>query len=452
MALNLSTKDNSTNYVCTVVQINEVFDIPNADRIKRVVMFGNSIVVGSDVKKGDIMLYFVSGTKLNEDFCKYANLLDKAELNRDKVKGYISPTKLRVKAIKLKGIVSDGILVPLEALTFAGVDWENLNVGDTFTDIGDVSICEKYFVPVRSGGGTGEKKPKQNKLKELIIDNQFRFHNDTEHFARNLHKFDLETPVVITRKIHGSSLILSNVLITKKLKWWEKWLVKAGVNIPTQEYGLIWSSGKPKSRLPKGIVSESNKWETPNQSFYTENIWEKAAKLMGDKVEKGISLYAEIVGRGIQGDDYTYGQEYGVYVYKITRTNPDGHVDRFSWAQVKKYCEKYGLNHVQEYFNGKVKELVTYTDDRDKETVLLTYLSDKYLNKSYPDCAVDEGVCIEHTIEQEVFKLKSPNFVNAESEAQERGETNLEDNEGLDDNGATVDAGQEAGSGNSFYS
>jgi len=196
-----------------------------------------------------------------------------------------------------------------------------------------------------------------------------------------------------------------------------------GANIPKSEYGIVWSSGKPKSKIPKGVESDSNKWDSPNPSFYSSDIWLRAYKEIGDFVEKGISIYAEIVGKGIQGDMYTYNQDYGIYVYRITSTNVDGQVYEFSWEQLQSYCQKYGLNHVEEYFVGKVKELVVFDDS------LLGYLQQKYLDKSYPDCQIDEGICIRLRETEEIFKLKSPNFILQENKAQEAGETNLEDNQ-----------------------
>jgi hypothetical protein len=81
--MKLSIKENSTNYVCTVVEIKDLFPIEGADKIQRCVVNGNDVVVSKDVKLGDKMLYFVSGTRLNEDYCRYNNLLDKAESNND---------------------------------------------------------------------------------------------------------------------------------------------------------------------------------------------------------------------------------------------------------------------------------------------------------------------------------------------------------------------------------
>lgn len=414
--LELTTKENSKNYACSVVEIKEVFEIPEADKIARVVVNGNSVVVSKDVQAGDKMLYFVSGTRLNQDYCSKNNLLDTQAMNEDtSQRGFISSKQFRVKAIKLRGIVSDGMLMPMKSL-IPFLEWTtigSLEVGDEFTDINGNSLCEKYIVPMKSSTQGGEKTPKANKLKDLIVDNQFRFHHETEHFVKHLDKFTPEAEVIISRKMHGSSLILSNVLINKTLSFMDKVAKFFGVDVVASEYGTIWSSGKPKGRLPKGLESETNKWESSNPSYYTSDIWARAYKEIGHAIEKGISLYGEIVGVGIQGEKFTYGREYGIYVYRITQTSVDGNVVEFSWEQVKKYCEKYGLTPVEEYFVGKVKDFAIPHDN------LLQILQDAYLNKSYPDCKIDEGICIRLRDTDEIFKLKSPNFIKMESDDQE---------------------------------
>jgi|SRR5690349_15760746 len=416
--MKLEIQENSKNYACSIVEIKNLFNIEGADNIKRTVVNGNNVVVSKDVKVGDTMLYFVSGTRLNQDYCSKNNLLDKEEMNKDTTqRGFISSKQFRVKAIKLRGIVSDGMLMPLTSL-LAFLEPSSiltLKVGDEFTTINGNILCEKYVVPEKLSTQGAIKTPKTNKLKEILLETQFRFHHETEHFVKHQDKFAPETEIIITRKLHGSSLILSNVLVKKQLSLQERIFNFLGAKLPDYEHGIIWSSGKPRGKLPKGIESYTNKWDTPNPSYYTSDIWARAYKEIGDKIEKGISIYAEIVGKGIQGDKFTYNQEYGVYVYRITQTSVEGNIVEFSWEQVKKYCEKYGLNHVEEYFVGKVKEMVV------DNSSLLGYLQQIYLNKSYPDCKIDEGICIRLRGTDEIFKLKSPNFIKMESDNQENG-------------------------------
>ena len=147
--MKLEIKENSKNYACSVVEIKYLFPIEGADAIVRTVVNGNNVVVPKSTEVGSKMLYFVSGTKLSADYCHKNNLYDKAEENYDKEKrGFISFKQKRVKAIKLRGIISDGMLMPLSSLLpFLEQDSINtLKIGDEFTDINGNSLCEKYIV------------------------------------------------------------------------------------------------------------------------------------------------------------------------------------------------------------------------------------------------------------------------------------------------------------------
>lgn len=421
--MKLKIDENSTNYPCSVVRIGKVNSIQGADRIKRTVIIGNEIIISSEVKEGDIMLYFVAGTQMSPEICAYNNLYVEAEMNADKTKKqYLSPKKRLVKAIKLRGSISDGLLLPLESLNYleeGKLDAKSfLKEGDSFTHLGDVEVCKKYVVERKVVERLpGEKKPKTTKLKDKLIENQFRFHSETAHFARNLEKFEPSTEFVVTRKYHGSSGILSNVLINKKLNWFEK-LINRFVKLPQSEYGFVVSSGKPKSRLPKSIKTNSIDWKSPTPNFYSNNIWEKAYQLHIDKVEKGITLYFEIVGNGIQGAEYTYGFDYEIFIYRITQTNPDGNVYELSWEAVKRYCEKYGLKYVDELFVGKMSDVVGINGTADDLLQRFKYV---YLDKSYKDCSIDEGVVIRNRKTDELLKLKSPKFLLKETDDLDKG-------------------------------
>src|SRR5690349_12450653 len=147
--MKLEILENSKNYVCSVVQIGKIMDIDGADNIKRTIVNGNNIVIPKSIQEGDTMLYFVSGTKLNADYCHRNNLYDKSEENLNtELKGFISYKQKRVKAIKLRGSISDGMLMNLESLS-SFADISSLKIGDEFTTIDGTVICEKYVVAVK---------------------------------------------------------------------------------------------------------------------------------------------------------------------------------------------------------------------------------------------------------------------------------------------------------------
>jgi len=193
---------------------------------------------------------------------------------------------------------------------------------------------------------------------------------------------------VITDKWHGSSCIISKVLINRKLNLWQRFVNLIGGQIPTKKYGYIYSSGKPKSLLPKGIEGA---WENTNKDYYISNIWKRAFDDCKHALEDGISIYSELVGFTENGgyiqsgyDYHCSSTEYKMVVYRITYTKPDGNVMEFSWQQIKDYCLKYRLEYVKELYHGK---LIDWWNNRKFQDFShdewLKELSNEYLER---DC------------------------------------------------------------------
>lgn len=405
-----------SNYVATVVKIPMIQPIEGADKIGLVQILGENIIVSKDSDLSATYLLFLSGTQLAPEYLKANNLYQKSENNADVTKkGYFSDKGV-VSSVKLKGIISTAFLMPISSLESI-VNTSKLKIGDEFEEIAGFKLCWKYEKPVKLHvHGTGNPVKKEFKLSDLIVKGQFKFHDETESFARNLHKFKENDIVVILRKKHGSSCILSHVLVNNKLSWFQKKWNKIPFlpSFKTVDYGYLWSSGKPKSRLVKGI---STGWMNPNESYYSQNIWKTAFDDYKHTLEKGISIYSELVASNIQ-KGYNYGHPegtYGMYVYRITKTDEFSNTVEFSWQQIKDYCKKYNLLHVEEYYHGRYGDITSSN--------ILKYLTDKYLGKKCLDCInknlPDEGIVIRfdgNLNAFNAFKLKDKNFILKETQ------------------------------------
>ena len=458
--MKLIIKENSKNYACSVVEIKNLFPIEEADKIQRCNINGNDVIVSKDIKVGDKMLYFVSGTKLNVDFCKFNNLLTDKEQNKDVTKvGYISHKQFRVKAIKLKGVISDGILLPINSLEAFNkhFNYNSLKVGDEFTDIGDISVCEKYFVPVRNSN-PGGKAPKQPKRISRLVENQFFLHGDTDNLRKNIHKINPNDIIGIHYKKHGTSIVVGNVLVKKNLKWYERFAKKLGINIIDTEYDVVYSS--------RNVVKNQYLNEQTGGGFYGEDIWGVVTKQIGHLIPKNWTLYGEIIGYTQSGayiqQDFDYGCEKGqhkFYVYKISVVNPDGNVTYLTDKQIQEYCEKVGLLYkdtfiyygkAKNYFDyaessgGKYAELtekdnLSYTNAELWRKNFLTHLEELHNEKDCYMCVnkvPEEGIVlrVEKLYEYEAYKLKSKRFLLKESDLQEKEVSNIEDNQTIKEN------------------
>ena len=428
------------NYAAVVVKIKTIIPLENCTNVQGAIIMGNQVVVSKDIKVGDIGLYFPLECQLSKEYLSNNNLYNKSKLNVDDTKkGYFDENG-RIRCQRFRGHKSEGLYMPLNSLEF--IPDIKVELGDCFDELHDTPICKKYILKTNSNlKVAGQRAAKiSNEMMQLLVDKQFKFHSETGMMYNNLHRIYPDSLIQISYKLHGSSGIVSNVLIKKHLKWYEKILLKIGINIPTEEYGFIYSSGKPKSNLPKGIIG---KWKNKNIDYYTSDIWKESYEKLKDFVEEGMSLYFEIVGFTSTGSaiqkDYDYGQAsntFGIYIYRVTYTNSKGKTFELSAKQVQDFCKKNGLNAVPELYYGYAKDLFTFqnlndTSDDAWRDEFLAYIKFKYNEKDCYMCSTtqpEEGVVIRiEGNDFEAYKAKSERFYARETAQLDKGESNIED-------------------------
>ena len=440
--MRLEVKENSKNYACSVVEIKNLFPIEGADNVLRTVVNGNNVVVPKTTEVGSRMLYFVSGTKLSAEYCRVNNLYDKEENNLDTTKrGFVSFKSRRIKCLRLRGVISDGMLMPLSSLLpFLEQSLINyLKVGDEFTDIelnGRVyNICEKYIVPIRNSG-ENNKKGKQSVKISRLVDSQFYLHGDTSNLRKNMDKINPNDIIGIHYKKHGTSFVVGNVQVKRFLSWFEKLVKRFGVKVEETMYDIVYSSRK--------IIKNGYLNPTSGEGFYREDIWGVVAKEIEHLIPKNWTLYGEILGytesgSAIQGK-YDYGCKVGehkVYIYKISVVNTDGNVIFLTDRQIEEYCEKVGLLYKDTFiYYGTIRnymDMYFIEGDNWREEVLKT-LEKNYNEKDCYMCTTkvpEEGIIVrvEKLEQYEAYKLKSKRFLLMESEEQEKEVSNIEDNQ-----------------------
>jgi len=398
------------NYAATVVRIASITPLAGCDNVVGANIFGYQAIVGKDTKVGDIGIFFPAETQLSEDYTRVNNLYRHKELNLDESKsGYIEDNR-RVKAVKFRGHTSSCLFMPLESLT-AFLDfkeWEELKEGDTFDELLGQEICRKYEVLMPNGRIKGQvNSPTPKKRYDTLFIPE---HIDTENWWKNEHKIHRDAEVIVTAKIHGTSIRVGNALVDRKLTLRDRIAKALGVKVNEKEYAMLYGSKK--------VIKDIN---NPNQlHYYSEDIWTEEGKKLDGLVPEGYVVYAELVGWTPSGkpiqEGYTYGYEKGtcgLYVYRVAHINEKGLMTDLSWDQVKQFCTERGLKHVVEMWRG-YKGLFKpedYLDKRFKEEwsgLDLLPLSDPK--------TVDEGVCVrvEGLIPQ-LYKAKSPKFFEHET-------------------------------------
>ena len=100
----MNIKLTNQNYNATVVEIKTLIPLENCDNVQVTLIMGNQVVVGKNIKIGDIGLFFPVETALSEQYLSSNNLYRNKELNDDKTKvGYFEENR-RIRCVKFRGI------------------------------------------------------------------------------------------------------------------------------------------------------------------------------------------------------------------------------------------------------------------------------------------------------------------------------------------------------------
>jgi hypothetical protein len=417
--------DNNKAFIATLKNIKP---IPGADRIVQADVTLKDIkitqvVVSVNTEENTLVAYFDSNMQLSDNFIKdYPDLGDYLGKNN------------RVKVVKLKGIISNGLCV--EVTKFSKyINIIELVEGYSFTSLGSVEICKKYLPPVKVLQTTN-KKGKKVKAESKIIENQFHFHIDTSLLVRNINMINPDQIISISRKVHGTSAICSNCLVRMPLNTFSQ-KIKHFFNKKycITDYDYIYAS--------RTVIKN----EAITKGFYGTDIWSISGETyFKNKLHSGETVYYEIIGylpgtKTLIQKGYKYGcseGEYKIQVYRITMTAPDGTVTELSWVALKERCSELQVEPVTEYFFGPVidilpiKKLDNTQYSIEWRSILLNILKEIYLEKEATDCDSnpDEGIVIRiEGLYIKSYKLKSEKFLLRESKSNEEGNIDIEDSE-----------------------
>lgn len=359
--------------IVEVVKIKNIEKHPNADRLDLVTVKGWQCVSEKDsFKSNDKVVY------LPIDAVLPPNIENKLFPPDSKVK----LTKSRIKTIKLRGAISQGMIVSLQSLDLP----ENIKVG---TDVKEKLGITKYEPPKRGtslgGGGVSRVSKKQ-------INSNFRKYTDINH-VKNYPEVMYGMIVIITEKIHGTNFRAGYVKHSC-LNLWKKFLKLCGF-IPDYEFVF----GSHNVQL-QGLLKKFKK------TFYKKNIYLEMVEQynLKEKLQSYEVIYAEIYGFGIQ-KNYNYGCKENEYKMVVVDVMINGQY--LSKEDAIQFCEQrdlpfapvlykgvYSQEIIDKYVSGKsaltpkhqpVREGIVITTDKEQMTYMgrgiLKYLNPKYLLK-----------------------------------------------------------------------
>lgn len=435
----LSERGKSGEYTASVVKVHNLRPIEGSDFLALASAAGEDVIVRKDeVKEGDIMVYVRIETVLDLTFLGSNNLFDpdnysmnsnaeeylkvREEKGKDEARklcGYFNKTG-RVRIARLRGVPSKGFLFGKEALVkwkpelFSDVNLEDYLDIPCFDTI-DGKTFVKVYIPYSPDQKVKKSKDRDRKLAKFdrILPEYFHFHYDTKQLTMMMPSLNPDFVVSISVKLHGTSAIFGNVLT--KCPIYRSPVVRAFDKIrQTKIKKLGYLSRRARTESEKEYLIERKKRlmkkihkkfvivyadiyasrtviknqyinrEANKRSYYRTDVWGSYEKLLKGKIEKGTTIYGEIIGyeeglsKTIQ-KGYDYGCDPGtskLMIYRVVHQDPEGKtveldipdVLEYTKKLIKKYPElKDKIHPIDILYNGKLGNL--YPDlDTNSET------------------------------------------------------------------------------------
>ena len=254
------------NYSATVIRVPKVGKVPNSDRLHFFHTLGIQVIVDESwvAREGELALLFPAEVQLGHEFAAGNGLYRQSlELNKNRGdSGYLEANR-RVRTLKLRGNISNGLALPLKSLgpvmEKANVDWSTcmFEEGMVFDTFAGIEICRKYTVPVKDNGQSNKVDARKRKAFKRVDTTYLPEHYDTGQWLREQHTVEPHEEVIITQKLHGTSVRLANTVVKRQLKWYERLAQRLGVQVTDHNYDLVAGSKK--------VIKDPN---NPNQQHF----------------------------------------------------------------------------------------------------------------------------------------------------------------------------------------
>lgn len=432
-----ATIENEKNYAALVIRVPELHKLPNSDSLYGINIAGISVVVNNSwlERVGELAVMFPAESQISAGLASFANLYRHSELNRDQERtGYLEDSR-RVRALKLRGNVSKGLILPVaEVAEYVGLPHGDdfYEEGTSLDTINGIELSRKYVIAVKEPQNAAQAK--LAKAFKRVDSKVFPEHIETDQWLRNEGHVTDDEVLIVTQKLHGTSVRFGRVPVKVEHKWYERLAANLGVRVREMEYDLIGGSRK---------VIKDPKSTTQNH-FYATDVWTEAALRYGEAIPENYIVYGELVGytatdQAIQ-KGFTYEAEQGemdLYVYRVAVVTEQGELTDLSWDQVRHFATTRGLKYVPELWRGFKRDFLV-EDFAEKNFLKEWEMQPVGRPWGYPDKPValskggtgkDEGIVIR--VDQgwpigHFFKYKNDSFFLYETKELDSGEAGIE--------------------------
>lgn len=322
-----------SSFMVEVVRIGEIVKHPNADTLSLVTVKGwNCIIKDGQFRSGDLALYIPIDSVLPEW------MLTKYELE------YLK-NGARVRTVKLRGALSQGLLLTLPAgYTFHEGDEVARELGIT-----------KWEPPAPSYQGA----PNATKATKNRPNLNFTRYCDPENIKNYPSVFKGGDMVIVTEKIHGTNFRAGKVKHNWGSSWWQRFIrwVMGWFGVDEYEFAV----GSRNVHLVGG-----------NPQYYEGNIYHRIAKRynLAKILPESYTLYGEIYGDKIQ--DLAYGlKDSAIDAVFFDLKKGEKYAP---WDEFVGFCSVHNLPMVPRLYEGPFNETLVATHTNGKSALCPTQI------------------------------------------------------------------------------
>jgi RNA ligase (TIGR02306 family) len=301
-----------SSLIVRVCKIDEVVAHDNADRLEVCKVGGWQCIVAKDqYRAGDLVIYVPIDSVFPQP------LSDKIGVTK-----YLS--KQRVKTAKLRGVISQGVIMSATEVADA-VEGQ---------DVAEILGITKYEVPVQGQSTGGIPRPQHP---------DFLRYTDIENIKNYPNVLIEGEDVIMTEKIHGTNFRAANIV--------------------TETEGVSGQAGFHVGSHRMDFV------ETP------ENLYWRAAKKykLDQLLPPGYQIFGEVYGKGIQ--KLTYGlEDFDVLFFDLMKD-----LKYVGYDEFVSFCRERGLPIVPELYRGPWNQ--TWLAQANGQSTLTTHIREGFVVK-----------------------------------------------------------------------
>lgn len=366
-------------YYGLVTKIENVRKDPNSDRLYLADCFREGVIVGPNMKEGELVLYLPTDGAIERWFGDEFKLFRK-NLDGTAQGGYLE-NNAHIRAIKLRGNESSGIVISYSAIVehFGEQNWKD---GDQVTEINNKLFCYKYIPKPSATPRTTPKTSYKGRKAARIKYPDFAMHIDTAQLAYNLGIFRPGDKINLTLKMHGTSQRSAYTWAEYPMSWFRKLFHM-----------------KPKRKLQYVLGTRRTVVTTDGAGYYGNDKFRFSHhEALKPYLNEGMEIFYEVVGwygakenetimpivDNSKINDKKFMKKFGKYttfsygctpghsamwIYRITSHNGEY---EYSPEEITIWCNEYGFNRVpiiEDFEFTTVDDLLAKIDKYFKDIV-----------------------------------------------------------------------------------